>query len=94
MDVKEYRKKTGVKSLKRDETWDDDCPYSDLTKFVNVIDHVFDSEFLEPMFGVVNTIKKDEFLESFKPGMFSKRVNLKWIFNLTKVRKLYHDRID
>lgn len=94
LDVKAYRKKTGVKSLKKDDTWDDDCPYNDRKKFINAIDHIFDKQFLEPMFGPNNTIKREEFLEAFAHGMFSKKIDLKWIFNLTKVRKVYHDSID
>ena len=90
MEANAYKKKTGgVKSLDRDATWDVDCPYNDPTKFVNAIDHLFEREFLEAMFGPNNVIKKEDFLVSFAPGMFSSRVDLKYIFNLSKVRKKY-----
>ena len=46
------------------------------------------------MFGVNNVIKKEDFLKSFDHGTFSTRVDLKWIFNLTKVREKYRKRID
>ena len=59
LEVKAYRKKTGVKSVKRDDTWDDECPYNDPTKFINVTDHIFDKEFLEGMFGPNNVIKRE-----------------------------------
>ena len=96
LDKNAYKKKTGgVQSENRDDTWDPDCPYNDPTKFTNAIDHIFDERFLETMFGPNNTISRGEFLASFETsGMFSAKVDLKWIFNLTQVRKIYQQSID
>ena len=61
---------TGVKSKPKDDTWDVDCPYNDPTRFKNVVDHIFDQEFLENLFGANNYVNKDEFLNAFNSGMF------------------------
>ena len=58
------------------------------------MDHIFDTEFLETMFGPNNVIKKEAFLEAFKSGTFKSKADLKWIFNLTKVRQKYQKYID
>ena len=89
-----YKKKTGVKSVNRDETWDPECPYNDPTKFTNAIDHIFDERFLESMFGPNNTISKKDFLAAFEHHMFSVKTDLKWIFNLCEVRKIYQESIN
>ena len=89
-----YYKKTGVKSAPQDDTWNDDSPYNDPKKFKNAIDHIFDDQFCERLFGPNNVIKQTEFLESFNAGMMERRVDLNWIFNLKKVRKIYHECID
>ena len=93
LEAKAYYKKTGVKSLPQDDTWNPDCPYNDPTKFKNAIDHIYDGQFLERLFGPINVIKQAQFLEAFNSGMFETRVNLNWIFNLTKVRKMYQKTI-
>ena len=79
--------------MPQDDSWDPDCPYNDPSKFKNAIDHIYDGQFLERLFGPINVIKQAQFLEAFNAGMFETRVNLNWIFNLTKVRKMYQKTI-
>ena len=58
LEEKAYLKKTGVKSYPQDDTWDADCPYNDPKRFKNAVDHIFDKEFLERLFGPNNHISQ------------------------------------
>ena len=58
LEAKAYKRKTGVSSVPNDAaSWDPKLPYNDAVKFSNAVDHIFEKEFLDRLFGDNNTIK-------------------------------------
>lgn len=54
LEVKAFKKNTGVGSFAQDNSWDLDSPYNDPKRFKNAVDHIFDKEFLDKLFGPNN----------------------------------------
>ena len=67
--------------------WHEDSHYNDIGSFLNVVDHIYGTDFLEKLFQNEINITPKHFNDKFE-------TDLSWIFSISKVRKCYFNHFD